>query len=103
MLAKQGATAGPELARQAGVTMEEGHPNAQILVDRGLLTRSDGVLELTPAGAGTADRLFAAKRDWLRHQLGGWSPEQHAELDQMLARLSRAVLGEDADRRLIDR
>src|SRR6201998_3034185 len=35
MLAKHGATPGPELARQAGVTMEEGHPNAQILVDRG--------------------------------------------------------------------
>ncbi len=84
MLAKQGATPGPDLARQAGVTVEEGHPNAQLLVDRGLVTRTDGVLALTPAGAETADRLFAAKHDWLESQLAGWSPEQHAELEHVL-------------------
>jgi EmrB/QacA subfamily drug resistance transporter len=103
MLAKQGATPGPELARQAGVTMEEGHPNAQILVDRGLITRTDGVLTLAPAGAQTADRLFAAEHDWLEHQLVGWSPEQHAELEHVLAKLSRAMLGEEGDRRLAAR
>jgi EmrB/QacA subfamily drug resistance transporter len=98
MLAKQGATPGPELAKQAGVTMEEGHPNAQLLVDRGLITRSDGVLALTPPGAETADRLFAAKCEWLQKQLAGWSPEQHAELEQVLTKISRAMLGEDSDR-----
>jgi EmrB/QacA subfamily drug resistance transporter len=103
MLCKQGATAGPALARQAGVTMAEGHPNAQILVDRGLITRTDGVLALTPAGTDTADRLFAAKRDWLERQLAGWSPEQNAELDQVLTKLSRAVLGDNSDRHLIGR
>ncbi|MGH3252567.1 MAG: MFS transporter, partial [Trebonia sp.] len=103
MLAKQGATPGPELARQAGVTLAEGHPNAQLLVDRGLVTRSDGILALTPAGSETAELLFAAKRDWLRSQLAGWSPEQHAELEHVLTKLSRAMLGEDADRRLVDR
>ena len=100
MLAKQGATPGPELARQAGVTMEEGHPNAQLLVDRDLITRNDGTLALTPAGTETADRLFAAQHDWLEHQLAGWSPEQHAELEHVLAKLSRAMLGEESDRRL---
>ena len=103
MLAKQGATPGPELARQAGVTMEEGHPNAQLLVDRGLITRTDGVLALTPSGAETAERLFGAKRDWLEHQLAGWSPEQHAELEHVLTKLSRAMLGDEADRHLVDR
>ncbi len=103
MLAKQGATPGPELAREAGVTMEEGHPNAQLLVDRGLITRTDGVLALTPSGAETAERLFAAKREWLQQQLAGWSPEQHAELDHVLTKLSRAMLGEDSDRRLAAR
>jgi DNA-binding MarR family transcriptional regulator len=98
MLAKQGATPGPELAEQAGVTMAEGHPNAQLLVDRGLITRSDGVLALTPPGAETADRLFAAKREWLHKQLAGWSPEQHAELEHVLTKISRAMLGEDSDR-----
>jgi DNA-binding MarR family transcriptional regulator len=98
MLAKQGATPGPELAKQAGVTMEEGHPNAQLLVDRGLIIRSDGVLALTPPGAETADRLFAAKREWLQKQLAGWSPEQHAELERVLTKISRELLGEDSDR-----
>jgi EmrB/QacA subfamily drug resistance transporter len=102
-LANQGATPGPELAQQAGVTVEEGHPNAQLLVDRGLMTRIDGVLALTPAGAQTADKIFAAKRDWLEHQLAGWSPEQHAELENMLTKLSRAMLGDNADRHLADR
>ncbi len=100
-LARQGATAGPELARQAGVTMAEGHPNAQLLVDRGLMTRSAaGVLALTPDGAATADKLFAAERAWLEHQLAGWSPDQHAELEHVLVRLSRALLGDESDRHL---
>jgi EmrB/QacA subfamily drug resistance transporter len=101
VLAKQGVTPGPELAKQAGVTMAEGHPNAQLLVDRGLITRTDGVLALTPTGAETAERLFAAKRDWLQSQLAGWSPEQHAELEHVLTKLSRAMLGEDSDRHLL--
>jgi EmrB/QacA subfamily drug resistance transporter len=103
-LGRQGATAGPALAEQAGVTMEQGHPNAQLLVDRGLITRSaDGVLALTPAGSETAEKLIAAKRSWLEGQLAGWSPEQHAELAPVFAKLSRAVLGDDADRHLLAR
>ena len=103
-LARQGATPGPELAKQAGVTVEEGHPAAQLLVDRGLITRSaDGVLSITPAGQLTADKLCDAQRQWMENQLGGWSAEQHAELDQVLAKFSHALLGDDADRRLIDR
>jgi DNA-binding MarR family transcriptional regulator len=101
-LARQGATAGPVLAEQAGVTVEEGHPNAQLLVDRGLITRSaDGVLALTPGGSQCADKLVAAQRSWLEGQLAGWSPAQHAELEPVFAKLSRAVLGDDADRHLI--
>jgi EmrB/QacA subfamily drug resistance transporter len=102
-LAKQGATPGPQLARQAGVTMEQGRPGAQLLVDRGLITRTDGVLALTPAGAQTAERLFGAQHDWLQGQLAGWSPEQHAELEHVLDRLSRALLGDEFDRKLADR
>jgi hypothetical protein len=40
-------------------------------------------------GAARAERL-----------LDGWSPDQHADLAQMLDRLSRPLLGEDADRRV---
>jgi EmrB/QacA subfamily drug resistance transporter len=103
-LARQGATPGPVLAKQAGVTMEEGHPAAQLLVDRGHITRSaDGVLAITAAGRTVADKLCDAQRQWMESQLGGWSAEQHAELDQVLAKFSHALLGDDADRRLIDR
>ncbi len=102
-LARQGATPGPELARQAGVTVEEGHPVAESLISKGLITRTDGLLALTGEGARTAERLFAAQRDWLEHQLAGWSPEQHAELEHVLTALSRAILGHEADGRLVER
>jgi hypothetical protein len=65
--------------------------------------RTDGVLALTPSGARTAGQVFAAKHDWLEHQLSGWSPAQHAELENMLTKLSREMLGDAADRRLADR
>jgi DNA-binding MarR family transcriptional regulator len=101
-LARQGATPGQELARQAGVTVARGHPVAQQLVDRGLIARRDGVLTLTSDGAATAEKLFAAEHDWMEQLLVGWSPAQNAELEGVLTRLSRALLGDDADRRLVD-
>jgi EmrB/QacA subfamily drug resistance transporter len=103
-LARQGATPREKLAEQAGVTVEQGHRASQALVDRGLMTRSpEGVLALTPGGSDMAERLFAAQRTWLEHALGGWSADQHAELDEVLSKLSRAVLGDDADRRVLER
>jgi len=62
----------------------------------------DGVLAITPTGRLTADKLCDAQRQWMEKQLGGWSAEQHAELDHVLAKFSHALLGDDADRRLID-
>lgn len=47
--------------------------------------------------------MFEARRQGLEHMLAGWSPEQHADLARMLTRLSRDLLGEDADRHLIRR
>jgi len=60
-------------------------------------------LALTPASAQTAERLFTAKQAWLKQQLVGWSPEQHAELEHVLSKLSRAMLGEESDRHLAAR
>jgi DNA-binding MarR family transcriptional regulator len=62
-----------------------------------------GTLRLTVAGDAAAERLFAARREGLRELLADWSPEQHAELAELLNRLSRALLGENADRHLISR
>ncbi len=100
-LAKQGAVAGEELARQANVTMDYGRPHVDRLVSEGMVVRSNGTLVLTDAGHAAADRLFAARREGLRELLADLSPEQYAELGELLTKLSRALLGEDADRHLI--
>ena len=102
-LAKQGPVAGAELARQAHVTVDYGRPYVDALVDAGLVERAAGVLELTPAGGAAADRLFAAGREALCELLQGFDPEQHADLAAMLTQLSRALLGDDADRQLVGR
>ena len=100
-LAKQGSVAGEDLARQANVTVDYGRPYVDRLVSDGLVTRSNGTLVLTESGDQAADRLFAARREGLRELLADWSPDEYAELGELLTRLSRALLGEDADRHLI--
>jgi EmrB/QacA subfamily drug resistance transporter len=100
-LAKHGQIKGTDLAAEAGVTVEYGRPYVDRLVERGWVRREDGVLILTDAGHGAADQVFAARREGLERLLAGWSPEQHADLAVMLDRLSRALVGEDADRRVI--
>ncbi len=103
-LAKQDST-GPvrseDLARQANVTMAYGKPFVDRLVAEGMVVRSDGTLVLTDAGRAAAERLFAARREGLRELLADWSPEEYAELGELLTKLSRALLGADADRKLI--
>jgi DNA-binding MarR family transcriptional regulator len=101
-LARHGPTPGPELASMAGVTVAEGRPTGDLLVARGLVTRTDGVLALTTEGSQVAERLVAAQEKWVREELVGWSPDQYAELSGMLDRLAREVLGDDADRHLVD-
>jgi DNA-binding MarR family transcriptional regulator len=100
-LAKQGAVAGEELAKQANVTVDYGTPYVDRLVAEHMVTRSDGKLVLTDAGHQAADRLFAARREGLRELLSDLSPEEYAELGALLTKLSRAMLGEDADSHLI--
>jgi DNA-binding MarR family transcriptional regulator len=102
-LAKEGSVVGADLAREAGVTLETGRPYVDRLVQAGLVHRDDGTLELTTTGHAAADRVFAARRQGLEQMLAGWSPEEHADLAHLLDRLSRALLGEDADRHLISR
>jgi len=102
-LAKQGPLSAASLAAQAGVSTELGRPYVDRLVAEGLVGREAGILRLTAAGQAAADRLFTARRQGLRELLADWSPEQHAELADLLNKLSRALLGENADRRLISR
>ncbi len=100
-LAKCGPVAGAELARQAGVSADHGRPYAEKLIEAGYVRRDDGMLELTPEGSAAADRLFASGRDAMARLLTDWSPDQHADLARMLDKLSRALLGERADERLL--
>jgi EmrB/QacA subfamily drug resistance transporter len=100
-LAKQGPVPGEELARQANVTVEYGRPYVDKLVAESMVVRADGTLRLTDAGRAAADRLFAARREGLHELLAHYSPEQNADLADLLTKLSRALLGEDADRRLV--
>jgi DNA-binding MarR family transcriptional regulator len=95
--------AGTELAREAGVTVEAGRPYVDKLVEAGLVSRADGTIKLTAEGRTAAERVFEARRQGLEEMLAGWSPQEHEDLTRLLNRLSRALLGEDADRHLIKR
>ncbi len=101
-LAKQGPVAGAELARQANVSLDFGRPFVDRLVAAGMVDRADDRLVLTEAGHHAADKLFTARREGLRELLADWSPDEYAELGELLTKLSRALLGEDADRNLIE-
>jgi MFS family permease len=49
---------------------------------------------LSPAGRELVDRVQAARRDGLAELLDGWKPEEHAELRELLDRLSRELVAE---------
>jgi EmrB/QacA subfamily drug resistance transporter len=101
-LAKQGPVPGEELARQANVTVDYGRPFVDRLVSEGMVTRSNGTLLLTDTGHEAADQLFVARREGLQELLADWSPDEYGELGELLTKLSRALLGADADRNLIN-
>ncbi|MGI5325858.1 MFS transporter [Actinomadura nitritigenes] len=96
-IAKDETVAGMDLADRAGVPIEQGRPYVDRLVDAGYVHRTDGVLAITPSGRATAERLFAARREGLAEHVEGWSPEEHPELSDVLTRLARVSLGQDAD------
>ncbi|GGV32442.1 EmrB/QacA family drug resistance transporter [Actinomadura cremea] len=96
-IAKDGTVRGEDLADRAGVPVETGRPFIDRLVADDLVERRDGVLAITGAGRTAAERLFAARRDGLAEHVRGWSPEDHPELADVLSRLSRGSLGDDAD------
>ncbi|HEY5251214.1 MAG TPA: MDR family MFS transporter [Acidimicrobiales bacterium] len=47
---------------------------------------------LPPSGRAALDRLSAARRKGLEELLGGWSPEEHDEVVQMVARLASDLM-----------
>ncbi|MEU5882682.1 MDR family MFS transporter [Spirillospora sp. NPDC047279] len=100
-IAKDGSVSGADLAERAGVSVEDGRPFVDRLVDGGLVIRRDGRLTATEQGLETAERLFEARRQGLARHLDGWSPEEHPELTELLSELSRETLGDDADAKAV--
>ncbi|QFG21901.1 MFS transporter [Actinomadura sp. WMMB 499] len=96
-IARDGTVRGTDLADRAGVPAETGRPFVDRLVAGGLVERRDGVLAITGPGRTVAERLFTARREGLAEHVRGWSPEDHPELADVLSRLARASLGDDAD------
>ncbi|WP_225993907.1 MFS transporter [Actinomadura rudentiformis] len=96
-IAKDGTVSGAELAERAGVPVERGRPYVDRLVNAGFVVRREGDLVVTDSGQAVAGRLFEARREGLAEHLAGWSPDEHPELAEILTRLSRESLGDDAD------
>jgi len=58
-------------------------------------------ITLTPTGQQTFDKLTTAYHESLTKLLNGWSPEQEAELATLLARVSKNLLHNDMDTRML--
>ncbi|MEV7007186.1 MFS transporter [Streptosporangium sp. NPDC051022] len=99
-LGTRGSQTGAELAERAGVTVGQGRPYADLLVDRGLAGRTAGGtrLELTPAGERVADLLVTEVREGLRRMVHDWGVAEHPGLRELLNRLPHEMLGSASDR-----
>ncbi|MQA93244.1 MAG: DHA2 family efflux MFS transporter permease subunit [Streptosporangiales bacterium] len=97
-LGNEGPLRGTDLARRAAVSVAEGRPYVDALVEAGYVRRDDGTLLLTGPGGGAAERLFAARRAGLAELVAHWGPDVHLELAELLDRLSRETLGHLTDR-----
>ena len=60
----------------------------------GLVGGADDAPELTPAGQARTDQLVAARRDELADVVARYDPDRRPELDALLRRLSRELVGE---------
>jgi EmrB/QacA subfamily drug resistance transporter len=64
------------------------------LRERGLVTGEDGAPAITPHGHEITGRVVAARRDLLAERLADGSTERPAEVEALLHRLSRELVGE---------
>jgi DNA-binding MarR family transcriptional regulator len=95
--------AGPSLralADDLGVPADRLQEPARELARRGLIAdeidpRQGRCLRHTPAGVALTDLLVAARRDGLAELLGGWSPDEHPELAELLRTLAQQLLADD--------
>ncbi|HVC68748.1 MAG TPA: MDR family MFS transporter [Acidimicrobiales bacterium] len=76
----------------AAVTRLGGELEREGLIDLRPIAAAADRLTLTLSGRSALDRLAAARRRGLEELLGGWSPEEHAEVVQMVARLASDLM-----------
>ncbi|MBC6465670.1 MFS transporter [Actinomadura alba] len=92
-----GAVSPTALAEWAGETVDEGRPYVNRLIAEGLVSHGDADLLITDAGKVVTERLHESMREVLVRLLADWSPEDCPELLELLVRLSRESLWDDAD------
>ncbi|WP_214102750.1 MFS transporter [Acrocarpospora catenulata] len=100
-VAREGRVARAVLAERAGITVEQGMPYVQPLVERGLVERTGPLLVITAPGLRAARRMIGIRRQALARHLDGWDPDAHPELTRLLARLATETVGCDADARAV--
>ncbi len=90
------------LARRAQVPaaallpyLDELRRDALVEVDGAGSGAETAAIALSPEGQRIADRLVAARREALARLLAGWSPEQHAEVAELLSRLARVLAADE--------
>ncbi len=93
------------LAREPAISPSRIQSLLQDLAGAGLVGAPNGVSDstspgepsptLTPAGHAAVDQLVATHRQRLAELLDGWSPAEHAELTQLVHRLTAELLDDD--------
>lgn len=85
-----GAIGAEDLAGRIHEPIDSVRKYAGQLIDLGHVTHDDRQrLTLTDSGRDVVERLVAARRDLLADVIADLSPEQHAELTELLSRLAR--------------
>ena len=88
-----------DLAERVGRDRERLRPWFLQLRDRDLISiagedRETAVSAVTPAGHAVLDGLDQARKRSITDLLDGWEPEQHAEILEMVAKLSKSLAEE---------
>lgn len=95
----QGSVEPAELAERRVVPVAVVEEAVREVEGRGLAARTGGLpLRLTEPGEQAALRLLAARREQLAALLGDWDEQRHAELADLLTRLSGALCADQRDR-----
>jgi len=92
-----------ELAREPAISPSRVQGLLRGLAEDGLAITATGdgdppgdpCPKLTPAGRAASDQLVAAHRQRLGELLDGWSPTEHAELTQLVRRLTAELLDDE--------